>query len=76
MTRKCGKCGYEPAGGVDRHDCRYVRAVDELIPLAQAEADDAVVGKTFSEYEQFASAWNDVYHAAMGRLTREAGLRG
>ena len=75
MTKKCGKCGYEPAGGVDRHDCRYVRAVDDLIPLAEAEAGDATAGQTFSEYEQYAAAWNAVFHAVMGRLTREAGLR-
>lgn len=71
---KCGKCGSEFARDsqgvvVDRHDCRYVRAVNELVEdayafaVAHCHANGDPVNVT------------KLFHFEMERRTREAGLR-
>lgn len=66
---------------VDKHDCRYVDAVDALIPRAaeiaqretelefKLEPNASIIGRAEKEF------WDRSYHQAMGALAREAGIR-
>lgn len=72
----CVRCKSEFIRGFDRHDCAYVRAINALIPEAEAEADAHVAGEGYGGPEELRDAsWNRAFHAAMRALAVEEGLR-
>ena len=79
---RCEKCGSEfvrnSAGVVvDRHDCRYVRKVNALIPKAEAAADALLsefVAPNGDAIEREAVRGR-LFRDAMSEMLRAAGLR-
>lgn len=62
--------------GTATRDSLFVRVVEELIPRATREADEACVKAYGADQENWDSwYWDRVFHSAMDRLAVNAGLR-
>ncbi len=53
----------------------YKKDVNNIVPEAEAIADEKVKMEDYTEREDWAAEWNRVYFDAMDRLCAEAGVR-
>ena len=74
MSNRYKKCKHRDG---DRHDCRYVDAIERLIPTAELLADEACGPPPTQRvyYQQWCLMWNKIFTSEMEMLAAKAGLR-